>query len=224
MAEKRVAKNKKTQDEKNQRHLEESQRMAEKRRKHSELISGLRNRYVREREQAYEENNDPKFHVGQKVLLNHMADGDGWHAPVRSNMNHTPFDGPVEVIVKRISLDTGWLSDKIDQMNDRDKFINIHSENQYSEFKGIVDHYIQFNNTWYKAVMHQYIIELENSPKQYWKYPFREFQLVAVKSEHGKALTKLYDLEVAAKEMKQAADKAREKYEKEKDKLQYLSA
>lgn len=186
---KRVANSKQREEENRIKRAQESEERRVARENHNKLLFALKSRFTDEVEVAYEKLHNPKFEVGQRVLLNHLAPGDNWHGSVGQNMSHTPFNGPVEVIIDSISLDTGWLWEQIDIWDNMEKFLDIHGEHHYQKFKERVNTFLKKYD--YVIVMHQYRIHVEGHEDEYWRYSFREYQLADPNSEHGKTLLRL---------------------------------
>ena len=187
--------------------------------KHRNLIRDFAKDLTENLEKDYESKNSPKFKVGQSVLLNPYSDGDGWEGSVRQMLHHTEFEGPTEVIIRSVGLDSARLYELIDQWRDRGYFDGINNKSQYSRFLEIVDSRMKAfagdRSNPYQWVMHYYTFHRPDDPerKKYWRYPMREDKFVSPSSKEGRAALKLWKLECQVKEKQEAAKKAKEEYE-----------
>lgn len=200
-----------------QESLKASDEEAEKKRReewkrHSELIAKFRNQFIADLEADYAKKNKPKFEVGHKVLMNPYSPGDHWEGSVRSLLSHTPFRGPVEVIIDSVGLDSGCLYEAIDNLREMGHLEKIQFGMDYEKFIDIVLNKI-FSDSTYQWVMYTYRFHKEGSEGKYWCYPLREDKFVSLHSKEGKAILKLGKLEAQVEEKKEAAKRAREEYE-----------
>lgn len=210
----KIAESRKTKDEeKKASDKVERERQAAEWRMKIEIISTLRRKYLEDLEVDYAKRVKPRFQVGQKVLMNPYSDGDIWEGSVRSILSHTPFNGPVEVIIDSVHIDTTRLSEIIDNYRDLGYFDKIKSESDYEKFINIISHRVSESGSKYQWVMHIYKFHKENEPGKYWCYSLREDKFVAPFSKEGKAVLKLGKMEADVESKKQAAKKAREDYE-----------
>jgi len=185
--------------------------------RHGQLITKFRNQFIADLERDYAKNNEPKFEVGQKVLMNPYSIGDHWEGSVRSLISHTPFRGPVEVLIDSVGLDSTCLSEVIDKYRENGYLDKIRSELDYERFINIVSDRLNDSKS-YQWIMHSYRFHKDGEPDKYWRYPLREDKFVSLHSKAGKAVLKLAKLEAEVEEKKEAAKRAREEYESlEKD-------
>jgi hypothetical protein len=191
----------------------ERQRRAEEWKKHCEIINALKKKYISDLEADYIKNANPKFKVGQPVLLNPYSPGDGWEGSVRSALSHTPFKGPVEVVIDSVHIDSTCLSEAIDNMREQGHLDRIIFEMEYEKFVNIINHRLLCNGNNYQWVMHCYRFHKEGEEKIKWHYPLREDKFVSLYSKEGMAVKKLAKLEAEVEKKKEAAKKAREEYD-----------
>lgn len=220
---KKIVEKQKTREEKiNTSEEEARKKQMEAWRKHQDLIQGFANDFIENLEKDYERENKPKFRVGQSVFLNPYSRGDGWEGTVRQMLSHTEFEGPTEVIIHSVGLDSARLWELIDDWRDQGDFNKVQNESQYSTFLNIVHERMNLFNERrnerrdpYQWVMHYYTFHRPDDPerKKHWRYPVREDKFVSRDSQEGKAALKLWKLECDVKEKQEAAKKAREDYE-----------
>lgn len=181
------------------------------------LIGKFAKKYVDESEAEYLKHHLPKFKVGQKVLLHPYYSSDGWEPSGHVLFSHTPFEGPVEVVIDKVHIDSAKLFEMImDYARDRDYFSQIMSEGDWDYFKRKSDNLLKSRFDDYQPTMHQYSFHTENTEKQWWRYAIREDKFVTPNSKIGKTVKKIAELRKKKKELKselvEVQEEARELY------------
>lgn len=181
------------------------------------LIGSFAKRYTDELEQKYLKDHSPKFKEGQKVLLHPYYKPDGWEPSGYALFSHTPYDGPVEVVIEKLHVDSSAVFEKImDFARDRDYFSKIMTSEDWAYFERKADNLLRthFNN--YQPVMHQYSFSIPDSDHQYWRYALREDKFLLPHSKAGRTVKKIAELRRKKKELKaelvEVQEEARELY------------
>lgn len=196
-------------------YLEKYRNQEEIRRKEWEdfisLIQTFAKQYIDDLEKEYVKYHKPKFKEGQKVLLHPYYKGDGWEPTGYALFDHTPFDGPVEVIIDKIHLDSARAYEEImEAAQHRDYFNRI--TGSYDDFKKRADNLIGSRLKDYQEVMHYYSFHLPNSDRQYWRYAIREDKFFLPNSKGGKAVKKIASLKKKRKELKEEINRVQNEY------------
>ena len=185
-----------------QKRKEDSDNRYSEWRLHQELISSMATKYLSELVEVYTSKNKPKFSEGQKVLLHPYYKADGWEPSGYELFSHTPYNGPVEVIIDSIGIDTGRAYEKImDHARDRDTFNKIQSNSQYNQFKDLARNIWSIGMMHYEKIMYSYSFHIPDSDRQYWKYQVREDKFLLPNSQAGKAAKKIATLKKKRKDL-----------------------
>lgn len=215
---KRIVESREKKEEKIARKYQEMERLRrEEWNNYLNLIGKFAKKYVDDLEAEYLKHHLPKFKEGQKVLLHPYYNSDGWEPSGYALFSHTPFEGPVEVVIDKIHIDSAKVFEMImDYARDKDYFSQIMLESDWNYFKRKADDLLKSKFKDYQPVMHQYSFHTENTEKQWWRYPMREDKFVTPNSKVGKTVKKIAELKKKKKELKtelaEVQEEARELY------------
>jgi hypothetical protein len=189
--------------------------------KQKQVIAEMISRYITERENLYTEWSVPAFKIDQLVLLNPYTDNDGWEPSVAAILEHTPFRGPTEVVIRGIFLDSSRLREEIYEYHQYGVFGNIMDESRYDEFVELLEGALGRSNTMknYDLVMHYYTFSRPEDPQRekYWRYPLREDKFADPESEVGREILRLDVLRSEARRKKEECKAAQIAYEESRN-------
>lgn len=194
----------------------------EDKKEHDKLIKSFREKYIGELSEEFKKTNLPEFNIGDKALTHWYGESDYWDGSVSSLQSHTPFRGPIEVEITGVFLDTSEISERLDQMNERELFNDLVSEHDYPEYKTIVDSR-RATYTLKSLVPHwSYTLQVPGDENKYWNYTWRENKLLNPKSEEAKWSKKAFKNEQEYKRLREEAEALREKIKRQVEKANYI--
>jgi len=146
--------------------------------------------------------------------MNPYAPGDGWEGTIIQCLSHTPFTGPVEVVVKSVFLDTNRLDDILDGYFRSGKFDHITDDSSQSlqEFRNVAWPWL--NKAGYKWVCHSITFEREDEPDKWWRYALREYKFETKSTKLGKAMFKQWEVEKRLLELRDEREELQIRYDK----------
>ena len=171
----------------------------------SNIVKTFRDCYIDNKVAQFENSVKQKFSINDEVTFNLFNKGDSWNGAAESYLSHTPFKGPIDVIITGVRVDYGQLSEFINELHRNGKFdhlINTQKNNfknfKYSIFKSIVEIHIDKYSKKYNqffGITWAYTIKHKIDPKNYWKYAIAECIFVPSTSEKAVLSKQYFELE-----------------------------
>lgn len=179
---------------------------------HDKLIMSFKNRLIAELSDEFKKTSFPKFSIGDIALTHWYDEGNSWDGSVQSLQSHTPFRGPLEVEITGVYLDSAEIAEFIDRQNEKDSFVAIDMESEYSHFKASVLRQLEEKDL---ELQWCYSIKVPGDENKYWNYTWRENKLLRPKSDEARWSKKAFKNEKQYKSLKEESEELREKIRKQ---------
>jgi len=155
---------------------------------HNNLINKFREQYLSEVKSLFLKNNKPLFKVGEIAVTNWYGPGDSWEGSIKMSQKHTPYRGPIDVIIKDICVDYSELSENIYNMNESHLFDEIKVTDDYDKFKDLVNQKCKNSLICVRNpfIYFGYKILVYGDDHEYWRYYLRQHKFLKKNSELAK--------------------------------------
>lgn len=195
-AKKILAKAEELEKQKETVHQAEQEKRREEYKKRRAILSTYRDRLVSEIVSEFELENEPRFEIGESVIINLYAKPNGWEGTLRQYLRGCNKDIGVSIvkIIERY-IDKSYLYGVLEKMEQKQyEILNGLSEKQYHLYKNVWNKYTPSSSI--PLVGYSYMVETRDGENLTEKYGgFREPNFVKLGTELEKLVVEAYKLE-----------------------------